>query len=216
MEAGIVAAPCVAERQVNQRTRRAGQGESVLIERLRAGDDDAYESIMREQGPRLLAVARRFLRNEECARDAVQDAFIAAFRSIDQFEAGSRLSTWLHRITVNCCLMKIRKDKRCRESSLESLLPAFLDDGHQVEASSDWGESIDDAMVSSEMRQIVRASIDQLPDSYRVVLLLRDIEEMSTNEAAKLLDVTPNVVKVRLHRARQALRTLLDPYMERR
>lgn len=184
-----------------------------LITRLRAGDADAFESLVREQTPRLLRVARRFMRNEEEARDAVQDAFISVFRSVRSFGEQSLLSTWLHRIVVNACLMRLRAQKRRGEDEdIEQLLPKFREDGHQLERSVRW-EAADSQLERTERCNLVRACIDRLPESYRAVLLLRDIEELDTEETAEILQMTPNAVKVRLHRARQALRTLLDPHM---
>ena len=185
-----------------------------FLDRLRAGEAEAFESLLREQAPRLLRVARRFLRDEEDARDAVQDAFVSAFKSLDRFEAGSSISTWLHRIVINASLMKLRTKRRHPEESIEHLLPRFAEDGHQVTPSTEWTMSAEDLIQRTETRDLVRRSIDQLPDTYRVVLLLRDIEELSTDETARQLDITPTAVKVRLHRARQALRALLDPHVK--
>jgi len=189
--------------------------EQSLVSALQAGSDDAFETLVRLYMGRLLRVARRFLKNEEDARDAVQDAFIAAFRSIQKFEAGSKLSTWLHRIVVNSALMRLRTKRRHPEEDIEELLPRFRADGHQVTDSVDWSLSAEDMVQQSETRELVRRMIDQLPDSYRVVLLMRDIEEMSTEETATALGITTAAVKVRLHRARQALRALLDKEMPR-
>lgn len=187
--------------------------ERRLVDRLRAGDGDAFETLVREQGGRMLAAARRVTRHDAEAAEAVQDAFIAAFRSIDRFEGGARLSTWLHRIVVNAALMRIRSRDRRAEDSIEDLLPAFLPDGHQVSATAPWRASAHDEAEREQERRIVRACIDQLPEKYRLVLLLRDIEEWDTEETAKALETNSNVVKIRLHRARQALRTLLEPHM---
>ncbi|HEX9493577.1 MAG TPA: sigma-70 family RNA polymerase sigma factor [Thermoanaerobaculia bacterium] len=188
--------------------------ETELVARLQAGEDDAFEDLTKEHSPSLLRTARRFLRSEEDARDAVQDAFISLFKSIGGFESNSQLATWLHRILINCCLMRLRRQRRHPEEDIERFLPRFSDDGRQIEQSVPWTESAEAILQRAELRDIVRSSIDNLPERYRVVLLLRDIEEISTGEVAKLLDVTPNAVKVRLHRARQALRTLLDPHMK--
>lgn len=189
--------------------------EASLIAGLQAGDGDAFETLVRLYMARLLRVARRFLKNEEDARDAVQDAFISAFRSIQKFEAGAKLSTWLHRIVVNSSLMRLRSKRRHPEEDIEELMPRFAADGHQVEPSVDWQLSAEDLVQQSEMRELVRRSIDKLPDTYRVVLLMRDIEEMSTEETARALGITPAAVKVRLHRARMALRALLDKELRR-
>lgn len=189
--------------------------EQSLIAGLRAGNDDAFETLVRLYMARLLRVARRFLKNEEDARDAVQEAFISAFRSIQKFEAGAKLSTWLHRIVVNSALMRLRTKRRHPEEDIDELLPQFAADGHQVRESVDWSLSAEEMVQQSERRELVRRSIDRLPDSYRVVLLMRDIEEMSTGETAAALGITATAVKVRLHRARQALRALLDKEMPR-
>ena len=191
----------------------AQAGEADLVARLRAGSDAAYEELVRAQGARLLAVARRLLRSEEDARDAVQDAFISAFRAIDRFEGGSRLSTWLHRIVVNAALMKLRSQQRKPETSIEDLLPRFLEDGHFAEPPAEWQQTADQALERHETRELVRQAIDGLPENYRTVLLLRDIEELDTAETAEALGVTANAVKIRLHRARQALRGQLDEHM---
>ncbi|HSP95581.1 MAG TPA: sigma-70 family RNA polymerase sigma factor [Thermoanaerobaculia bacterium] len=195
---------------------REPASERDLVLRLRRGEEQAFERLVREQGGRLLAVARRFLRDEEEARDAVQEGFLSAYRSIDNFEQGSRLSTWLHRIVINACLMRLRSRRRRPEDSIEDLLPQFQADGHQVgHPTPDWEGSAETLLARGETRAIVRGAIDRLPDSYRNVLLLRDIEELSTEEAARSLGITANAVKVRLHRARQALRGLLEPHFRR-
>lgn len=187
--------------------------EASLVALLRDGDAGAYETLVRTHMPMMLRVARRFMRSEEDARDAVQDAFVSAFRSIGKFGSNAQLSTWLHRIVVNACLMRLRTQRRRPEEDIEEYLPRFRDDGHQVLPSERWSENAESILQRTELVGIVRSAIDQLPDTYREVLLLRDIEELSTDEAAEALGVTPNAVKIRLHRARQALRTLLDPYM---
>jgi RNA polymerase sigma-70 factor (ECF subfamily) len=183
--------------------------EADLVARLQAGDPEAFEELVRTYGGRLLSVARRFVRNEADAQDIVQAAYLSAFRSLAQFERSCQLSTWLHRIVVNTALMKLRTRRRKPEGSIELLLPSFQEDGHHVEQFSEWGASADVLLEREETRATVRACIQQLPDNYRQVLLLRDIEELNTQEVAQMLEMTPTAVKVRLHRARQALSTLL-------
>ncbi len=180
-----------------------------LLTGLRAGDEQAFETLVRLYGGRLLAVARRFVRNDEDAQDIVQAAYLNAFRSVGQFEGQCLVGTWLHRIVVNTALMTLRSRRRKPETSIDELLPTFLDDGHHAEQFSDWCAPADELLERKQDRDIVRACIDQLPDNYREVLILRDIEELSTEESARMLSMTPTAVKVRLHRARQALSTLL-------
>lgn len=185
--------------------------EADLLARLRAGEEDAYRQLVREQTPALLRVATRLLRSEDEARDAVQDAFVAAFRALPRFRGESRLGTWLYRIAINAALARLRSRASADEVSLDALLPRFLEDGHAAEPSLPW--PADAGPERREVRERVRAAIDQLPESYRTVVLLRDIEELTTDEAARALGISPGAVKVRLHRARQALRALLDPWM---
>jgi RNA polymerase sigma-70 factor, ECF subfamily len=187
----------------------ASLDEAVLVTRLRAGDERAFEDLVRTYGSRLLAVARRFVRNDEDAQDIVQSAYLSAFRALEQFEGNCQLSTWLHRIVVNTALMRLRSRKRKPEESIEDLLPTFQEDGHHVEQFSDWSAPADVLLERRQTRVTVRSCIERLPDNYRTVLLLRDIEERSTQEVAEALAMTPTAVKVRLHRARQALSTLL-------
>lgn len=187
--------------------------ERALVDALRGGRNDAYETVVRAVTPRLLAVARRIVGSNEDAEDVVQDALIAAFKSIDGFEGHARLSTWLHRIAVNRALMQLRTRRRHPEEPIETFLPTYKDDGHQVHEPVEWSEPIDVAMERAEARALVRAQIDRLPENHRNVLLLRDIEEMSTPETAAVLGITENAVKIRLHRARQAVRALLDPHL---
>lgn len=182
----------------------------ALLAALRANDASAFEELVRRHGGRMLAAARRLLASEDDAQDVLQEAFIAAFRAIGSFEGKSQLGTWLHRIVVNAALMRLRARRRRPEQSIEALLPRFLDDGHQAEPAVEWRASAEDLLQRDEHRDLVRAAIDELPENYRTVLKLRDIEELDTQETADMLGIDANTVKVRLHRARQALRTLLD------
>ncbi|HTF32220.1 MAG TPA: sigma-70 family RNA polymerase sigma factor [Myxococcota bacterium] len=106
-----------------------GSGDAALLARLRSGESAAFEELVRDHGARLLGVAKRLLRHDEDARDAVQDAFFSAFRGLEKFEGEARLSTWLHRIVVNAALMKLRTRRRKPEAPIDDLLPRFLGDG---------------------------------------------------------------------------------------
>lgn len=186
--------------------------EGTLLARLRRGDASAFEQLVRDHAARLLGVARRFLHNDADAGDAVQDAFMSAFKAIGGFAGGASLGTWLHSIVVRAALMKLRSRRRRPEQAIEDLLPQYTADGHRVQPGPGWCNDVEERAERDENAQIIRQCIDQLPLQYRTVLLLRDIEEFDTEETARLLGINPNAVKTRLHRARQALRTLLDPY----
>lgn len=186
--------------------------EERLVGKLRDGNRASFEHLVRTHGGRMLAVARRITRDEEDATDAVQDAFLNAFRSIDTFEERSSLETWLHRIVVNSALMKIRTQQRRPEISIEELLPDYDSDGLRLEPETEL-VSIETVLEQGETREFVHSAINKLPANYRNLLLLRDIEEYDTRETAELLEITPGAVKTGLHRARAALKSLLDPIM---
>jgi RNA polymerase sigma-70 factor (ECF subfamily) len=185
------------------------------IAALRQRDPRACEALVRERGGQMLTIARRYLQTEQDCEDAVQEAFISAFHAIEQFAGNSTLETWLHRILVNACLMKLRGRARRHEVSFEALLPKFDPSGHHSQAIPSWRRMPEDQLLLDETRATVRRCIDMLPDEYRTVLLLRDIEQLSAEEVADLLNATPGAIKTRLHRARQALRTLLEPHFAR-
>jgi RNA polymerase sigma-70 factor (ECF subfamily) len=182
--------------------------EKSLVTALRRGDEVAFEGMVRLHGGRMLAVARRMLRSEDDARDAVQEAFISAFKAIADFQGDARLSTWLHRIVVNAALMRLRRQRRKPEESIDELLPHFDERGSWSDGEQPC-RTPSELLERSETRAVVHECIDRLPDSYRSVVVLRDIEELDTDETAASLGMSVAAVKTRLHRGRQALRTLL-------
>ncbi|HEX4794322.1 MAG TPA: sigma-70 family RNA polymerase sigma factor [Humisphaera sp.] len=186
-----------------------GSSESELVRRLRQGDERAYEMLVREHGARMLAVAKRLLPCPQDSADAVQEAFVSAFQSIHSFAGNSSLSTWLHRVTVNACLMMIRSRSRKSAMSIEEMLPQFDQSGHHARPVSRWDEGFA-RLESEETRAQVRACIDRIPEPYRTVLMLRDIEELNTEETAGIIGTTTGNVKTRLHRARQLLREQME------
>lgn len=187
-----------------------GTDDRELVAALRRGDADAFATVVRVHGQRLLATARRMLGDEHDARDCLQETFLSAFKAVGTFESKSRLTTWLHRIAVNHALMKLRSRRGRPEVCIDDLLPRFTLDGHHVEAPTTWGTESIELLERRESRELLWRAIDQLPDAYREVVVLRDIEGLSTEATGELLGVSANAAKIRLHRARQALRMLLD------
>jgi RNA polymerase sigma-70 factor (ECF subfamily) len=190
--------------------------EARLLAGLRAGNADAHEAFVRAYAGRVKAVAERYLRNEDDANDVVQETFLAAFKALPNFEGKSQLSTWLHRIAVNAALMKLRTKTRRGEGQLsdeegEELLPKFVGLGAHATPQRAFAEVTCTGLERDETCAHVRRSIDQLPELYRTALLLRDIEELENEEVAERLGITVNAAKIRVHRARQMLRTLLEP-----
>jgi RNA polymerase sigma-70 factor (ECF subfamily) len=182
--------------------------ETVLLTRLRADDRTAAEALVRRHSGRMLAVARRLLRSEEESTDVVQDAFVAAFRALPRFAGTSTLGTWLHRIVVNSCLMLLRRRARRRQVSLDDWA---ADGGEAVRGGRRGGEQAGVLLEREEARAQVRCCIERLPEDYRAVLVLRDLNGLDTEQTAALLGIARGAVKTRLHRARQALRVMLEP-----
>ena len=160
----------------------------------------------------MLNVANHIVRNEADAQDCVQEAFLKVLKNIGQFEERASVGCWLHKIVANTALMRLRSRVRKKEDSLSELLPEFNGEGDRIKTDPLMpGPSVQESFQSVQTQTIVRQAIDQLPESYRAVLIARDIEGFDTNEAAEILDLQPGAVKTRLHRARGALKTLLEP-----
>jgi RNA polymerase sigma-70 factor (ECF subfamily) len=189
------------------------EAEATLIERLRAGDATALEAAMEGFAPRVYRLAYGITRNEADAEEVVQDVFLSLFRKVGAFEGRAALGTWIYRITVNAALIKRRGKRAELEVLLEDHLPTFREDGHRegdrAGLLADWSDTPEEELLSRETRRTVRRLIAPLPDRYRVVLLPRDLEELSNEETAEILGESVASVKSRLHRARMALRELL-------
>ena len=173
--------------------------EADLVARLRAGEAAAYGDLVREYGRRLTTTARGFLTCADECDDAVQETFVSAFRAVGTFEGSSRLGTWLHRILINHCLMRLRRAKRAGSVSLE----AVGADRFGVVAHPG------DDIHRNELVSRVRAEVDRLPARYGEIIRLRDLEGLDTDATAARLGTSRAVVKTRLHRARAALRISL-------
>ncbi len=163
--------------------------QQALLKTLNIREDDS-EKLVREHIGWMLALAKRMLGDHALAEDAVQDAFINAFRALDSFEGRSSLKTWLHRITVNACLAKIRQSKQRAEQGINDYLPEFDQYNCRIEAPWNHLASVDDILQSDHLRDLVRTKIFELPEQYRNVLLLRDIEGYDTSEVAMLLGIS--------------------------
>ncbi len=159
----------------------------------------------------MLSVARRLLINEDDARECIQEAYLLAFAKINSFEGRSSFRTWLHRIVVNCALGILRSRKPHNTQSIDDLLPVFDSDGCRIEPTWQFNEPLLKILERNQARDLVHRSIQSLPDTYRIVLMLRDIEGYDTEEVATLLETNTGVIKTRLHRARAALKKQLEP-----
>jgi RNA polymerase sigma-70 factor (ECF subfamily) len=194
---------------------RPSFADAALIDRLARREPAAVEALLREFGPAMLAAARSVLGDENEARDAVQDAVLSALGAMGTLDDPAALAGWLRRIALNAALGILRKRRRHRECRMTDLLPRYRDDGHLADPEPVWTASFPVDIERRELLAVVREAIERLPPSYREVLILRDVIGIDTREAAELLEIEPNLVKVRLHRARQALRTLLEGVLPR-
>lgn len=187
--------------------------EVMLIERLRAQDTSVLEILMERYSPRIYRVAFGITRSHGDAEEVVQDVFVTLFRKIDSFEGRAALGTWLYRVAANAALIKRRGKRAEVEMHLEDYLPTFKTDGHR-EADralllADWSGTPERELLSGEAREILEGGLALLPDHYRAILVLRDVEELSNEEVAEALGESVASVKSRLHRARMALREVL-------
>lgn len=184
---------------------------NALAAALGAVSEPDQERVARVALTRLAGVAMRYVGSQDEAMDCAQEALIKAVNAFDTFEERSNVSTWMHRIAVNCALEHLRRRGNRKEVSIDALLPSFDDAGFLNENFVVSDDSAEIILQRADARAAVATAIAALPDSHRTVLLLRDIEEMSIGEVADRLDVTPNTAKVRIHRARSALRKHLEP-----
>jgi RNA polymerase sigma-70 factor (ECF subfamily) len=171
-----------------------------LVARVRRGETALYEHIMRRYNARLFRAARAILRNDAEAEDAVQQAYISAYEHLGQFQGEARFSTWLTRIVVHAALGRRRSIGRRAEVELPSETEEMMS-GRNASA-----ESPERALARRQLGGVIEAAIDALPDLYRVVFVLREVQQMSTAETAECLEVSEEVVKVRLHRGKLLLR----------
>ena len=175
-------------------------------------DGDAFaRMLLRDHAGALVLLARRFLDDETDVQDVVQEALASAVSGREGFRGESTLRTWLHRITVNAALKRLRTVQRRAEVDVGELLPVFDAHGGRIESLHAPPTPTDALVESREIRMRVREAIAMLPDIYRTAVLLRDIEGYSTSEAAMALGITEGALKVRLHRGRAALKKLLEP-----
>lgn len=184
--------------------------EETLVERLRNGDMAALEVLMEQYAARVYRLAHGITRNEADAEEVVQDVFLTVVRKIHTFEGRAALGSWIYRVTTNAALIKRRGKRSSVEVSLEDHLPKFLPDGHragdQAFLLTDWSQTPEQDLLSKETRALLQRAIDELPEHYRAVLVLRDVEGLSNEETAEALGESVSSVKSRLHRARMALR----------
>lgn len=190
--------------------------EVELARRLMTGDTEAFDRFVEHFRAKIFQYTWLMCGQREDAEEVAQDTLLKVFESFDQLRQPERVRPWVFRIAKNACLMKRRKSIFApdRELSLDEFMPSKSHtDGEAKLEIADWSSLPDDQVLQAEMKEVLEGAIADLPENYRSVILLRDMEELSTQETAQVLDLSEDTVKTRLHRARLALRAKLDDYL---
>ena len=185
----------------------------ALVERVRAGDISAYDTLVRKYERQIFRIAQHITQNREDAEDVMQDAFLKAYEKLDQFQGNSKFYTWLVRIAVNESLMRLRKRRTGKMVSMDE--DVATEQGSVPRDFADWAPNPEQNYNQSELAEILRKTIQGLPQGFRVVFVLRDVDGLSTEETAEALGISVPAVKSRLLRGRLKLREMLSPSFER-
>jgi len=192
---------------------RQPQAERDLIGRMQAGDDTAVADLASTYGPRIHQLAFRYLKNWEDAEEVAQDVLMKVHRKIDAFRGDAALSSWIYRITFNTAMSRLRTARYSRPAEVHRVEPSAGEFAERGAAeAADWSSLADDRVMRAEMRERLIAALTQLPTVYRVPVILRDIQGLSTEEASAVLRVKPQTLKSRLHRGRLILRQHLGEF----
>jgi RNA polymerase sigma-70 factor, ECF subfamily len=189
------------------------RNEAELITRILAGQKELFHDLIQPYERMVYMTAFAIVKNEADAEDCAQGAVVNAYRNLGKFRGHAKFSTWLLTIAVNEARQKLRKTRRASEESLDEVV-----EGEEKPVSpaplTDWREIPLEALERKELREALRSAITELPDIYRQIFTLRDIEELNVAETAAALGINENMVKVRLHRARMMLQRRLAPYLK--
>jgi RNA polymerase sigma-70 factor (ECF subfamily) len=189
-----------------------------LIARVRREDFGAFEELVNRYQDKVFRLALRFVRTESEAKEVVQDTLLTVWRKLDSFKGDAQFSSWLYRVTANAALMRLRSQRRHAEISTEDLEPSVLErtpQYGQIHAPGDnWSRRPDEQLQSERLKAEIQRAVDALPEIYRTVFLIRDVDGHSTEETAEILGVSVPTVKTRLHRARLALRETIGSHFD--
>src|ERR687888_667770 len=198
---------------IESKVRDAATDELALVQAAKRGDVAAFEEPVRRYDRNIFRIAHHITQNREDAEDVVQDAFLKAYENLEQFQGNSKFYTWLVRIAVNESLMKLRRRRSDRTVSLDEDIETEEDTMPREVA--DWSPNPEQLYKQGELKEILRKAVQGLPPSFRTVFVLRDVEGLSTEEAAEALDLSIPAVKSRLLRARLQLRERLNKYFRK-
>ena len=192
---------------------RQASAERQLIGRMQAGDGTAVAELAATYGPRIHQLALRYVKNWEDAEEVTQDVLMKVYRKIAAFRGDAALSSWIYRITFNTAMSRLRSTRASRATEVPRLDTTFSEQPEQAPAEpADWSSLADDHVMRAQLREQLIASLKHLPTVYRVPVILRDIQGLSTEEASAILGVKPQTLKSRLHRGRLILREHLADF----
>lgn len=199
-------------RKGNKKLNLDELSDKELVEKFKKGSVEAFDILVRRYESKAFNLAMSFTRNQEDAEEVLQDVFVTVYRKIDGFQGKSAFSSWLYRITVNASFMKLRKNKQDKSMAVEEITPAMESAWMEKDARST--RSCEDNAANDELKSMLSKAINKLPDEYRAVFILRDVDGLSNKETGEILDLTVPAVKSRLHRARLMLRKKLQRYYD--
>lgn len=186
--------------------------DTPLIEKAQQGDFDAFGALVNQTEGKIYSHLLRLVGNPEDAKELLQETFLSVYRGLSGFKGDSAFSTWVYRIATNHALMRLRKKNPETVGFEEISVPSHEELKRRT--ISDWDIDPKEAVLRKEVRRILDEAIQALPPTYKAVVLLRDVEDLSTAETAQILEISEGAVKTRLHRARMCLREALGPYFE--
>ncbi len=185
---------------------RTQDGDQSLVEGLRRGEAGAVEALVDRYGGWIHRLARRVLNDPRDAEEVTQDVLLSVVQKIQTFKGDAAFSSWLYRIAINAAYGRLRSKRARPEVPLEPFLPVFDGEGRHVQPVVDWSGELDDPAIAGEARAAIERAISRLPEEYRIVILLHDVQELPNEEVAATLGLTVAAVKSRIHRARLFLR----------
>jgi RNA polymerase sigma-70 factor, ECF subfamily len=188
--------------------------EEILARKLIEGNVEAFDRFVEIYQKKIYALAYNMTHNQMDAQDVTQEVFLTIFRKVHTFQGKSAFSSWVYRVALNAVYMKLRSKKKDQSISVEDAFPSFNGAGYHQEVIRDWSESAESLMFSNETKNVIQSAVDQLPEKEKIAFLLRDVEGLSTEEAAEALDLSISAIKSRLHRARLILRKKLSGYFK--
>ena len=218
----------MAHVEEDQRTAAAASGDAELLARLRAGDERAFETLVESYHGTMIAVARSYVKTRDVAEEVVQEAWLGVLKGLDRFEGRASLKTWILRILVNTAMT--RGGREARSVPFSSLAPADEDEpaveaerfrppgaafaGHWNGYPSDWSSLPEEGLLGRETLDVLKGAIEELPDSQRAVITMRDVAGCGADEVCDALDVSAGNQRVLLHRARSHVRAALERHLD--